>query len=238
MLMDPFSLLGAGASLLGGLFDDNSAKKQAQQNYAQQKEFAQKGIGWKVEDAKASGIHPLYALGAQTHSFTPTVSNSTTGRDTAEAIANIPGQMGAKKTQALQEQLVEAKINQVNSDTARNLNDIEQSKLASQMALMKQNNINNQDTELKKQQDKLGWVKVNGQWKPTLYIEIYNNRTGQMQRFLNTKSTGMELHDTYGSAYFEAGRWGPDKEYKGRIIPDSEFNNSNIAHPDRDWETC
>jgi hypothetical protein len=35
------------------------------------------GIRWKVEDAKAAGIHPLAALGAQTQSFTPfTVGDS------------------------------------------------------------------------------------------------------------------------------------------------------------------
>lgn len=40
-------------------------------NYNAQKEFAQMGIRWKVADAKAAGIHPLYALGANTVSFSP-----------------------------------------------------------------------------------------------------------------------------------------------------------------------
>lgn len=43
----------------------------AANNIALQKEFAQQGIKWKVEDAKSAGIHPLYALGASTHSFSP-----------------------------------------------------------------------------------------------------------------------------------------------------------------------
>lgn len=34
-------------------------------NAALQREFAQMGLRWKVEDAKAAGIHPLYALGGQ-----------------------------------------------------------------------------------------------------------------------------------------------------------------------------
>lgn len=48
------------------------------QNNATQREFAQNGIQWKVEDAKKAGIHPLYALGASTASpsfaFQPTGS--------------------------------------------------------------------------------------------------------------------------------------------------------------------
>lgn len=80
------ALIGAGASLLGGLFgnkaqkDSNEANLAAQremnaQNIALQKEFAQHGIRWKVEDARAAGIHPIYALGGSTHSFTPVSAN-------------------------------------------------------------------------------------------------------------------------------------------------------------------
>ncbi len=65
------ALIGAGASLLGGLMGKKSAEKQAAQNIKMQKEFAQTGIQWKVKDAEKAGIHPLYALGAQTHSFSP-----------------------------------------------------------------------------------------------------------------------------------------------------------------------
>lgn len=41
-------------------------------NIAMQKEFAQHGIQWRVEDAIKAGVHPLAALGAQLHSFSPT----------------------------------------------------------------------------------------------------------------------------------------------------------------------
>jgi len=34
-----------------------------QKNYDMQKEFAQHGLSWKIQDAIDSGIHPLYALG-------------------------------------------------------------------------------------------------------------------------------------------------------------------------------
>lgn len=61
------ALIGAGASLLGGLFGSSAKKREMQM----QKDFAQQGIRWKVKDAQAAGIHPLAALGAQTASYTP-----------------------------------------------------------------------------------------------------------------------------------------------------------------------
>lgn len=43
----------------------------AQQNIQLQKDFAQQGIRWKVADAEAAGLHPLFALGGNTTSFSP-----------------------------------------------------------------------------------------------------------------------------------------------------------------------
>jgi len=72
------AIVGAGASIASSLLGKSAADKAnenanqiAQQNIALQKEFAQSGIQWKVADAQKAGIHPLYALGANTHSFAP-----------------------------------------------------------------------------------------------------------------------------------------------------------------------
>jgi len=105
MALDPFvtgSLISGGASLLGGLFGSSSADKATQAaiannaaNIALQKEFAQKGIRWKVKDAQSAGIHPLYALNAQTHPFQPQNvftgggGKSALGRGLAEAGQDI-----------------------------------------------------------------------------------------------------------------------------------------------------
>lgn len=65
------ALISAGANILGGILG-NKANKEARANeYKQQKEFATQGIRWKVADAKAAGIHPLYAMGANTVSYSP-----------------------------------------------------------------------------------------------------------------------------------------------------------------------
>jgi len=73
------SILGAAASIAGGLLGNKAQKDANKANEAQalrqealQKEFAQSGIQWKVKDAEAAGIHPLYALGANTTSYQPT----------------------------------------------------------------------------------------------------------------------------------------------------------------------
>lgn len=99
-------IIGAGASLLGGLFNRNSqekanaanlafAREQLDRNEALQREFAQSGVRWKVDDAKAAGVHPLFALGAQTHSFSPVSvgggqeASSSAGDAIAQAGQNI-----------------------------------------------------------------------------------------------------------------------------------------------------
>ena len=64
-----------------------------------QKEFAQKGLQWRIADAKKAGIHPLAAIGASTHSAAPAMvggspmihegdSMSAMGQDIGRAIAS------------------------------------------------------------------------------------------------------------------------------------------------------
>lgn len=64
-------MLGSILGAVGGIASAFLGKSQADKNVKLQKEFAQKGIQWKVDDANKAGIHPLYALGANTTSFSP-----------------------------------------------------------------------------------------------------------------------------------------------------------------------
>nr|CAI9750324.1 minor tail protein [Cressdnaviricota sp.] len=66
--------IGAIGSFIGGNQSSNNAQALANMNYQAQKEFAQNGIRWRVADAEAAGIHPLYALGASTNSYSPVSS--------------------------------------------------------------------------------------------------------------------------------------------------------------------
>lgn len=107
------NLLSAGTSIIGGLLDSGSARDVGSQNADLQREFAQNGITWKVEDAKRAGIHPLYALGAQTLGASPSyVSSNSMGSALAEAGQNLSRSIHAKSTSAdrLAERLAMAQI--------------------------------------------------------------------------------------------------------------------------------
>lgn len=103
MAVDPVTgaaIIGAGATLLGGIMGDKSAAEAAEKNVAGQERFAKEGIKWKVADAKAAGILPEYALGASTHSFQPTYTGGQTGSMVADAGQNIARAALASSTQA------------------------------------------------------------------------------------------------------------------------------------------
>lgn len=58
---------GGLTSLFGGGSNQSAVSQQISNQQLQfQRAAAAQGIRWKVEDAKAAGIHPLYALGAPT----------------------------------------------------------------------------------------------------------------------------------------------------------------------------
>lgn len=94
-------LISAGASILGGLLGKSSAdsareaaQQQAANNERLQREFAQNGIQWKVEDAKKAGIHPIYALGGSTASFTPSSVNFAADTSMPNALAQAGQDIG------------------------------------------------------------------------------------------------------------------------------------------------
>lgn len=118
--MDPVitsGLIMAGGSLAGGLMGKSAADKAREQeaavaasNVALQREFAQNGIRWKVEDAKRAGIHPLYALGASTQSFSPVSVGSGPDNSMANAMSNIGQDIGraVSQTRTAQEKEIAA----------------------------------------------------------------------------------------------------------------------------------
>lgn len=66
------AIISAGASLLGGALGRRSQQNVADDNARLQREFAQHGIRWRVADALAAGVHPLYAMGANVPTYSPT----------------------------------------------------------------------------------------------------------------------------------------------------------------------
>ena len=125
-----------GSSILGGMAAKDAAEAQAAQNaqnIALQKEFAQQGIRWKVEDAKAAGIHPLYALGANTIGFSPVSTGDT------YSPARGMAEMGQDVSRAIQATRTNSERTQVAADALRLQNmELQNQLLQAQIAKMNQ----------------------------------------------------------------------------------------------------
>lgn len=94
-------ILSAGASIIGGLINRGSADEANRINAANaarqeqlQRDFAQQGIQWKVADAKAAGVHPLYALGANTVSYSPVSLGHSADTSLGTSVANAGQSIG------------------------------------------------------------------------------------------------------------------------------------------------
>lgn len=82
--------IGGISSIVGGAMQSAATRDANQKNYEAQKEFAKEGLRWKVEDAKKAGIHPVYAVGAPTQSFSPSfVGDTAMGQSMASAGQDI-----------------------------------------------------------------------------------------------------------------------------------------------------
>lgn len=127
------AVIAGGAALIGGAMANRSNRKAANasndtqkelraEDIELQREFAKSGIKWRVEDAKAAGLHPLYALGGTGATYQPspmalmTPDQSGLGRGLAEAGQAVGRSIQAQQTpaqrqaEALQLQLLHAQV--------------------------------------------------------------------------------------------------------------------------------
>lgn len=127
------SLIAGGAGIGGGILSNRSNRKLTKEAQKFQEDFAKKGIRWRVRDAKKAGIHPLYAMGAQTQSASPALigdslgdSISQAGQHIGGAVGKLPGRQELKENnlrlKLLESQIGEAdaRKNLFNSEAARN----------------------------------------------------------------------------------------------------------------------
>jgi len=126
------ALIGAGASLLGGLFDSSSANKAN----AQQMDLAKNSISYRVEDAKRAGIHPLYALGAPT--LSSTTHTNTMGQSIADAGSKIAKGISNGYEKQLQAKNLESITADINLKNAQTSGFIQEQKIASDLARVNQ----------------------------------------------------------------------------------------------------
>lgn len=141
-------LISAGMKLVGGMMDRSAAKDAntraeaaRAENIQLQREFAQNGIRWKVDDARAAGIHPLYALGANTVSFSPvsvgSAINTSLGSSLASAGQDISRAVDATRTAP--ERLVAREATKLQLEGMQLDNDIKRATYASSMQRLAQN---------------------------------------------------------------------------------------------------
>jgi len=123
------SLLGSVGSIFGADRTAQAQEQTARNNMLMQQEFAQSGVQWRARDAseaeKNTGINRLTLLGAPTASFSNVVGASDAGAGVSAAGQQIGRAIGAladktTRLDQLNEQLVEAKIANINSDTVKN----------------------------------------------------------------------------------------------------------------------
>lgn len=76
---------GARSAVRGAKINAKAARWASRQNLKYQKQFAKKGLSWRIKDAKMAGIHPLAALGAQVNSFSPSFVSGNPGDGMIEA---------------------------------------------------------------------------------------------------------------------------------------------------------
>lgn len=139
-MFDFGSLISAGTKLIGGLMDQNEAENNreaayhaAQKQYENQKEFAQQGIRWKVADARAAGLHPLAALGANTLSYSPVTISGGGGSSLGAAVSSMGGDIGRaiNSTRTAPERLEAAALTKLQLEGLQLDNDIKRATVAS-----------------------------------------------------------------------------------------------------------
>lgn len=133
------SVIGAAGSIIGSSMNNSAnaaasreayehQKALANQQYEHQKEFAQHGIRWKVSDAKSAGIHPLAALGTQTVSYNPVMTQYSPPQYES-GIGEALGRMGQGISRAAEAKAL-AEERALNAETRRKQNELVDAQVA------------------------------------------------------------------------------------------------------------
>lgn len=131
------SLISGIGKIIGADMESNTAENIAAANQANQMAALQHGVQWKVEDAKRAGIHPLFALGASTGTFTPVSQSVPDWGDALGSMGQGVGRAaGALADEPQRQMLLEGA--RLDLDHKRISNDIARADLASKLATLSQ----------------------------------------------------------------------------------------------------
>lgn len=130
------ALIGAAASIGGGLLSGIMGSSAAKKQQKAQVQFAKNAIQWKTQDALKAGIHPLYALGAQTTSYQPVSVGGTSdlGSGIADAGKQIAQGMSASDAPGGRPNALALELAKVQIEGAKIDNAIKGQELASKIA--------------------------------------------------------------------------------------------------------
>lgn len=154
-------------------------------------EHLKRGIQWRVRDARRSGIHPLYALGASVGS--PTITTGSAGGDALSALGSIASAKGQAQAQkSITQQQIKESEALTQSHLARAGRDAMETQVAA-------SNLARQTQRLNHKQD---------QQIPDLYVPYRDNKSGETV-YLPNPDAGVEMPETIGAYY-----WGASKNYQ------------------------
>lgn len=107
------SIVSGALGMIGANKQNKAIAKANQQNRDMQYDFAKNSLQWKADDARAAGLHPLAALGAQ--GYSPTIGSmpESVQPDYSSAAANISNAISNRRAQSQAQK-------QLNMENARN----------------------------------------------------------------------------------------------------------------------
>lgn len=237
--MDPIiggALVGGAFDMIGGIFGGESNKKAAAANAALQREFAQNSIQWKVADAKAAGVHPLYALGAPTYSANPVYAGDSSLGSSFSSMGQHLGravEASMTKQQRLEEQAKQARMDELKLRNAELQNDLLSSQIATTNAQLGPSFPSVMGNRIPGQGDS-GLVVV----KPS---ELTSSRKGEpsleaappapaVKLFKNADGTVSVWPSADAKQSIEDSLYEYEHMYRNRIVPWVQRQKSDLSH--------
>lgn len=90
------------AAIAGSLIGAAATRNANRENRLAQERFASEGIQMRVADAKAAGVHPLFALGASTPQYSPTAEPIFQSQDVTRALTQFTPEERAVRAASLE----------------------------------------------------------------------------------------------------------------------------------------
>lgn len=126
------SVFSAAPNKYISAYNAKTARDESQANRRLQKDALTKGIQWKVRDAQMAGIHPVFALGAQTNMPAPINTDFGPSQALAQHGGEVGDRIARQRAQAQADALTRAQVAESQSRTALNMQEVSERARAAQ----------------------------------------------------------------------------------------------------------